>query len=338
MRVLSCHAEYRCRHAGACCTSGWPIPVELTLAPQLHAAVRDGALRPVGGADLPALLFPTDAPPDAPALLGRVGDRCVFFGTHGTGRCEVHAVLGHHALPLACRQFPRVTVRDPRGASVTLSHYCPTAASLLTRDATVTIVHGPGAFPASGEYTGLDVRDALPPLLRPRMLMDWASWWEFERLGVETLGAARSPRQALGVLRATVEDIRKWSPADGPLTERIVAAFGRGRPSSFAPTTHATSALVAQVLDAVPEPLRPMARWTGHTPTSPGTAVRFLAAHAFANWTAHLGQGLRSWLRSLEAAMALLDAGAGIRHADFLLRHLIEPRLFAERAAVTERE
>jgi hypothetical protein len=298
--------------------------------------VRAGTLRPTGGPEVPALLFPIDAPPDTPALLGHHDGQCVFFGAHGRGRCEIHATLGSDALPLACRQFPRVTVRDPRGASVTLSHCCPTAAALLADDARVTIVVGAGAFPASGEYVGLDVREALPPLLRPDMLMDWAGWWEFERLSVEMLGAEASPDAALATLRAIVEDVRTWSPRDGLLTERVAAAFAHAtRRAAAAPSALELRTLV---LGAVPDSFSKMAEWTHATPTPPETAARFLAAHAFASWTAHLGQGLRTWLRSLEAAMALLHAGAGIRHADLLLRHLVEPRLFAEHAAGAERE
>ena len=60
--------------------------------------------------------------------------------------------------------------------------------------------------------------------------------------------------------------------------------------------------------------------------------------HAFANWTAQLGQGLCSWLRSLEYAAALIDEGYGIRHADLILRHLADPRLFAAVCATAEDE
>jgi hypothetical protein len=57
-------------------------------------------------------------------------------------------------------------------------------------------------------------------------------------------------------------------------------------------------------------------------------ACGFLAAHAFANWTAHLGQGLRSWLRSVEAAYVLVNE-LGVRQTDLLLRHLADPNELA---------
>jgi hypothetical protein len=108
---------------------------------------------------------------------------------------EIHKTLGHDALPLACRQFPRVCVTDPRGVSVTLSHYCPTAAGLLANEsshASESILTNPARFPPQAEYVGLDAVHALPPLLRPGILMDWDSWWEIERLSVEVLLSPRA--------------------------------------------------------------------------------------------------------------------------------------------------
>ena len=54
------------------------------------------------------------------------------------------------------------------------------------------------AFLPDREYVGLDARASLPPLLRPDMLMDWESWWEIERLAVETLlTRGGSPEEAI---------------------------------------------------------------------------------------------------------------------------------------------
>src|SRR5262245_4847297 len=75
------------------------------------------------------------------------------------------------------------------------------------------------------------------------------------------------------------------------------------------------AALLASVLSAIPSDLRPAALPSG--PRASDRAVcRYLAAHAFANWTAHLGGGLRTWLTSLHAAAALVAAGAGVGGAD----------------------
>jgi Fe-S-cluster containining protein len=307
VRSLSLHARYQCAHRGACCTSSWPIPIEADRLERLRAAVANEQLRPAAGAA--PFDSPGHAPADTPALLGIAEQQCVFYDS-AAHRCQVHTALGHDALPLACRQFPRVVVTDPRGVSVVLSHYCPTAASLLGAGARVAIVDDAPAFPVGAEYIGLDARTSLPPLLRPEMLMDWESWWEFERLAVDVIGNARRPiGRVLMDLRAIVESIRTWSPAAGdPLIDRIRA--------SFAAHPGATMDL------------------------PPGEAVlrHFLAAHAFANWTAHLGQGLRTWLRSIEAAHDLIVAGRDVRQADLELRHLADPHELARTWSVVEQE
>ena len=55
----------------------------------------------------------------------------------------------------------------------------------------------------------------------------------------------------------------------------------------------------------------------------------FLAAHVFANWTAHLGEGLRTWLRSIETVLFLLEVGWTMPEVDLWLRHYADPRLLA---------
>ena len=302
VRSLSFHAHYRCRHNGACCTANWPIPVEADRLAVMHAAAANARLRPAD--------FVEPATPNAPVLLRVVAHECVFFDAEQGRTCGVHTALGHDALPLACRQFPRVVVTDPRGVSVVLSHFCPTAAAMLTEPGTfrsrVAIVENPPAFPADGEYVGLDARDSLPPLLRPDVLMDWESWWEFERRAVEMLGNSTDPPDAtLLRLRQIVEDIRTWSPGQGALLARVEEAFGAKADLEVGPT---------YLLN------------------------RFLAAHAFANWTAHLGQGLRSWLLSIEAAHELMTSGHDVRQADLRLRHLSDPYEMARTWSAAETE
>ena len=228
---LSIHASYRCRHAGACCTSGWPIPVEADRLAVLRAALATGALKsPRGMGDVPLFTSPDDAPADTPVLLGVQDHVCVFFDAEHGRLCTVQRALGHDALPLACRQFPRVSLRDPRGVSVTLSHYCPTAASLLGSPRSVTIVRDAPAFPEGAEYSGLDATTALPPLLRPDVLMDWESWWLWESSIVDLIGNADgSPEEALARLDAAVDDVARWRPDDGPLDTRVRDAVSRAR-------------------------------------------------------------------------------------------------------------
>ena len=325
VRCLTVHATYLCRHSGACCTAGWPIPVEEDRLRSLAAAVADGRLVPSSSLR-PLWLRPVDAPASTPAHLQFDETGCVFYDGRDGGRCRVHRALGHDALPLACRQFPRVSVLDPRGASVTLSHYCPTAARLLEEAETFAITDDAPSFPAGTEIVGLDARTNLPPLLTPNMLMDWDAWWEWERRAVGVLARPElSPAEALAEVRATVEDVRRWIPADGPLVARIDAAFRRASGHDAIGRTW-TSAL-ADVLAAVPEELRPR-RFDSSGPPSTTVARSFLAAHAFANWTAHLGHGLRSWFRSVEAAWMLVNE-LGVRQADLILRHLADPNELA---------
>ena len=326
VRVLSCHAEYRCRHAGACCTSNWPIPVEADRLGQLQAAIATRRLQPAGDASR-AIQFPIGAPADSPAVLGRTLGMCAFhdLSVLSGGRCRIHAAVGHEALPLACRQFPRISVHDPRGVSVTLSHYCPTAAALLDAGggAPLTIAGGGAAFPATGEYVGLDARDALPPLLRRDMLMDWAAWWECERLAVAALDGDADVSVAIARLRSAVADLETWSPADGPLIDRVRTAFSEGPPAGASVDSVRTSRLVDAVFAAIPADIRP--RRFAAVPQPSDLAIRrFLAAHAFANWRVHSRDGIAGWLRSIESASALIEAGAGVRHADLLLRHLVQ--------------
>ncbi len=330
VRSLSVHASYRCRHAGACCTSNWPIPVEADRLAALQAALASGRLRPVSGDARAAVERVPDAPADTPAILARHGACCAFFDDSSAasgGRCRIQSALGHDALPLACRQFPRVSVHDPRGTSVTLSHYCPTAAALLDADLPVgiTITTNAAAFPDSGEYVGLDARQSLPPLLRPGLLMDWDAWWECERLAVELLGAAgdHATRTAPARLRAAVADVAAWSPPDGPLINRVRDAFAHAAAADVNTARLPSTPLVDAVFDSIPADVRPE-RLAEAAMTSAHATRRFLAAHAFANWTAHLGEGLEVWLRSIEAAAALIEEGAGVRQADLLLRHLAD--------------
>jgi hypothetical protein len=349
VRCLSFHAAYRCRRTGRCCTSDWPIPVEADRLARLRAALATGVLRPADpGVPADAVLLAAPGlPADTPAILANRNRRCVFLhvaadpasgfgpGTSSTGgtatSCAIHDALGHDALPLACRQFPRVSVLDPRGVSVTLSHYCPTAAALLEQAGAVEIVTTPASFPADGEYDGLDARLSLPPLLRPDLLMDWASWWDWESRSVNLLANDRRPvADRLRRLSGIVAHVRQWTPASGPLAPAIARAFDASSDADALAAPVDIEARHREVIAAIPETLRGgiPASGTGAAPPD-DTLGRLLAAHAFGNWTAHLGRGLRTWLRSIEAAYALARAGRTVGDADLLLRHLADPNHLA---------
>ena len=302
----------------------------------LRAALATGALKsPRGMGDVPLFTSPDDAPADTPVLLGVQDHVCVFFDAEHGRLCTVQRALGHDALPLACRQFPRVSLRDPRGVSVTLSHYCPTAASLLGSPRSVTIVRDAPAFPEGAEYSGLDATTALPPLLRPDVLMDWESWWLWESSIVDLIGNADgSPEEALARLDAAVDDVARWRPDDGPLDTRVRDAVSRARSrpaGDWRPSADWLAARRRLALDAIPDDLRGAIPGPAARPPAPDPILlkQYLAAHAFANWTALLGRGLEAWQRSIEVAYALVQSGWGVRDADLLLRHLADPRELA---------
>src|SRR4051812_44223645 len=188
---LNIHAQYRCRHAGACCRASWVIPFE------------DGtiAARDTGGA-------------------------CTFLD--GTGsRCFIHRAAGVHALPVTCRMFPRVVLHDGRGSFISLSHFCPTAAALLFEGSdALTVVEAPAALADIGELDGLDARNVWPPLLRPGVLMDHDSYgaWERRSLALLTCDDA-APSDALARLADVTHAIARWMPGRGHLLDVVHAAF-----------------------------------------------------------------------------------------------------------------
>jgi len=164
--ALSIHADYRCRHSGVCCTTAWDVPMELRVYRGLSQAVSEGRLKTSPeAAGLEPFVVDPELPEDEAAIFERLDSgACVFFD-HQSRHCLVHRDLGEGALATTCRTFPRLAVQDARGTSITLSHFCPTAASQLFRDdVPLEIVENPPAFPPA-DYDGLSVPDEeLPPL------------------------------------------------------------------------------------------------------------------------------------------------------------------------------
>jgi Fe-S-cluster containining protein len=443
VRCLSFHARYRCRDSGACCSSGWPIPVEAPFYERLVDAITDGSLtvaQPLPhSAAAPAAVAspgpasasasasasavavatasasvsstasissrlsaafepftPQRALPEGAAAVLRQTDhgRCVFHEA-GARRCRIHRVKGHAALPVACQQFPRMCLIDARGIHVTLSHYCPTAASLLFEETPMAIVSNPPGFPPDAAYEGLDARDAFPPLLRPGVLMDWDTVDAFETHAIRILDSEIvSVDAALARIETLAERLRQWRATDGPLR----ASFDRALGASLAAIRSAAAfheraprftfdeilKLDAEVRGAVP----PGSVIESAAPAAPGDArgtldgvpvmtpravseaherwvqpawtaftrplCRYLAARLFANWCWYQGQGLRSLIRSLHAALAVLRIEAArqtlthgrmleapmlreaFRRSDLLLIHLCAQEVLAHGWAVAE--
>lgn len=355
MFALSIHADYRCKHSGVCCSSDWDVPVELPLYRTLSDALAAGELQPAADprAGDPVLVTAPNLPDGAAAMVARTsGGDCVFYHRH-SGLCVIHRDAGETHLPSTCRHFPRLAVRDRRGTFISLTHYCPTAAATLFRDdVPIEIIEGPRAFPPA-DYEGLTVgKDEWPPLLHPGMLMDSAGYSAWERhMVARCADESLSPESVIATLARDARSLRRYRPDDGPLAG-TVARLPAGAVGVPPPPTLARSlAHYAEVMRAVPDDVRPPA----DEETLPEVYVaavapawprwrrplkRYLAAKAFASWTAYQGRGVLTVVRGLDAALALvrveaarqcrtsgraLDAALlceAFRDADFILNHL----------------
>jgi hypothetical protein len=282
-------------------------------------------------------------------LANDASGRCLFLEPNGL--CAVHRQLGHDALPVSCRMFPRVCLLTPRGVSISLSHYCPTAAALLFEPAApFAIVDDAPAFPPSRPYEGLDARAAAPPLLRPGVWLGWDGHERWERHAVEVLGRDVTPEAALALLAAQAEAARAWSVDRGPFASHLGAVLADDRPQPIAPPSD--DALVEDVLASVPAALRPTPAPAGEVEWSSFALPlrRYLASRAFASWAGVQGAGLRTWVRSLQAALAVARREAAratrpldtplhreaVRRTDLLLVHLASPERLAARLSRSE--
>ena len=324
---LNMHVGYACRHRGACCSSGWPIPIEHDRAGRVEQAIASGRVRPMVD---PWLHPAIGAPDDVAGTLALTGHgACTFFQLRDPvpdaplpGLCAIH-----EAKPSSCEHFPYLCLIDARGVRVTLSHYCPTAAEMLVDHAgPLAVVEGPPVLPDAAVPEGLDARDVLPPLESPGRLVDLDAFSRWERDLVRSLGGGESalanragfPDRALfDLARAAVPDsLEPWPDAPADLEEAW------------------TEAIAPQWPEIAP------------------FAGRYLAARAFASWVAYQGAGLPAVERSLAVADAVfrielvsLDTRAGrevqhrridrnqilgaIQQSDLLLAHHIDPSAFA---------
>jgi hypothetical protein len=288
VRCLSIHAQYVCAHAGDCCRAGWSIPIEEHLVAPLR----------VIGLDV-GRVAPT-----------RPNGECVFFEADEGRLCTIQRRGGPDGLPSVCRHFPRVIVTDPRGTSVTLSHFCPTAASLLFSGLPLSIVDAPRSISLDGRLEGLDATNVLPPLLSTDMLTDWDGYTAWEEAAVELFNVEGiTPEHAVDTLAAVTERLNTWEPGREPLSSSVRREF----------------------CAAMPEIRLKNDRWSEFA--RPINA--FLAAHVFASWAAYERDGLLSVVAAVEAALRRLThrldgCGAAIsessltetiRAVDLQLRH-----------------
>ena len=296
---LNFHLGYACRHGGVCCSSGWPIPVERD-----HVIpIRARAAR----ADESWLIPAIDAPAEVAGNLALGPDgHCVFHGPGGA----VHA-----ARPVSCAHFPFIGLIDARGVHVTLSHYCPTAASMLFDDyGPIEIVEGPSPVAGFEIPEGLGARESLPPLASPNRLMTFAAFSAWERLAISPAAEA----QSISADTVLFEHPRRAVPA--PWSWRAAPPDIEEHWNAFVASA-----------------------WPGFAPV----VQRYRAAHLFASWAAYTGDGIPAVLRAADMALAVLrveatrqDLAAGgeldvellkqaIRHSDLLLVHYADPRVLS---------
>jgi len=298
------------------------------------------------------------------------------FYQRGGGLCAIQRTLGHDLLPSACQHFPRRCLTEPDRVAVSLSHYCPTVARMaFDAGARLDIVEAPASLVGHIPLEGLDAREALPPLLRPGLLMDRAGYQAWERSVIEILATPGTPDAALAEISGFAERVRAWTPRDGDLCEAVERAAPRGgsfpaevgrgqgdgqRASQLAEDYEAVRASVPPGIATLPPPDRLDAldsRWVAEAwPRFAQPLRHFLAAHAFGNWCAYHGMGLRTVARSLEVALSVVRVEAArvcafaerpldepllieaMRAADLLLVHLADPRTLAARLSEVEEE
>jgi len=327
---LSVHADYACRHSGACCTAGWSIPVEAPIRRVLPVEV----IHPSADGACPEY--------DTAARL-----------------CRVHRDHGESMLPRSCYHFPRRALADGRGTFVSLTHYCPTAAWQLFRDdVALAIAEDPPAFPAHRDYDPLDGRNEWPPLLRPTVQFDLESYSRWERFIVDTFAGSQPVLSALETIAGTAERLRDWSSTDGPLAAHVEATLagqprraGAGTMMLYRPFAQIPGyqSIVETIPDGLARPDLPSdldvtlaTSVLGEWPRLATPIRRYLAAKAFGSWSAYQGRGVRTLVaelvasemvvrveaaRACRAAKRALDEPllhAAIRQADWLLMHLAE--------------
>ncbi len=343
---LSFHAGYRCQDTGVCCSSDWEIAVELPVELHLRPRLRDVTQRLPNGPDG---FTPMKTPPaGCRSAFRRTDAGACWFRDQERRDCAIHREFGGDALASACRQFPRIAVLEPDQVSVSLSHYCPTAAGLLFSPAApFTLVEGPRAFPSSWPYEGLDARLAWSPLLLPEVLLGSDGLRSLEQQAVALLA---EPGVHAGVARfgRAVGRIREWAPSAGPMPRFVADCFEVTsrvsvpglRPSDPRPLLQAS--------------LPPGATTPGLPDFAPSEATlspavdlalrRYVAARLVAGWILYLANDLSVTAKYLRFCLdvAHLFEGArersepetvrwreAIRTADLWILHHCDPELLA---------
>jgi Fe-S-cluster containining protein len=290
-----------------CCTSGWPIPVERARV----GVIEETIARNVIPLRVEPWIVPEDgAPEDVAGILAlRDNGHCVFFEAGRPG-CAIHGVK-----PAGCNHFPYLCLIDQRGVHVTLSHYCPTAASLLFEHrGPIAIVEGP-APQGDDDVEGLDARASLPPVSADQKTLisfEEISTWERDQIA-----------------RAKIDGLHGDD----------LALFDHARAAVPAPWTW----------PAPPEHLDEI-WWSLVAPAWPHfeeVLTNYAAAKLHASWSLYLGDGVEAAAHTARIASAVLRIECArqcatfrrpldrelmieaIRQSDLLLVHYADPGLLA---------
>ena len=341
VRSLSFHADYRCQNTGVCCSSGWDIAVETRVQLQLSQRLRKRAGHLPNGPDG---FVPLSDPPVGCLSAFRRDDAGVcWFRDNERRDCAIHREFGEDLLASACRQFPRVAVLEPSQTSISLSHYCPTAAALLFRDSSdFAIVEAPAAFPSAWPFEGLDARGAYSPLLRPGVLLGFDGLRAFETSAVAVLSES-DVRGAVARIAAAVDQIRCWRPDLGPLPLWIQRAFDEAVPLAVHPVFDPRRVLAESIPPGAAKP-QPLPTFSGANVDFDAKADlalrRYLAARLVGGWVMFQADDLRTvaaYLRFCFDSVLLFESGRdraepeldrwreAIREADLWLLHHCDP-------------
>jgi Fe-S-cluster containining protein len=356
---LTLHAGYACRHTGACCQT-WTVAADTRV---MHL-VASGHVLPASSIS-PLFVRAKHGSEAGWTIARKTSGDCVFFNRDGERLCAIHEAAGVDALPTACRHFPRVVLRDARGILLSLSHFCPTAAALLLAPTPLAVVDAGDRLRLEEPVEGLDGRDALPPLVRPGLLSDLEGYDAWERACIATFARRDLGwQQALDLIAAATEQVRRWEPGTRSLRSQVENAFAHARhehcndPQAQSRARETVRSFTgAPACGELPE-IDDYALESEGLPNardeSFDRAMRnYLAARVFGNWIAYQGRGLRSiveWLRTCAAAVrhhamqrAIGSAAAiprefleSFRAADLLLLHTIDTQAFARRAMALE--
>jgi hypothetical protein len=213
-----------------------------------------------------------------------------------------------------------VCLIDQRGVHVTLSHYCPTAASLLfDHQGPIEIVEGSPPVADVEIPEGLDARESLPPLSSPGKLMSFEEFSAWEREQVQGFNGSRVQRFA-----GSRVQVQGFSESERDLFEAARAAV---------PAPLSWPAAPDNIERAWSEFVEPV--WETFAPV----VDRYLAARLFASWAAYFGDGTAAVRREVEIASVVLRVEAtrqclqaarpldaslleqAIRQSDLLLMH-----------------